>query len=154
MADNPEETKRPPGRPVLVTELVVQKLEAIFQQDVTIEVACNYAGIGVRTYHDHYAKDEDFRTRIDTARSFARIRAGKVVIDAIDKGDVNTAKWWLEKKHSKEFSPPKDDRPNNTLNIFGDMNLESVVNLSHEQRQQQITAIEAELASLEGDSGS
>jgi hypothetical protein len=42
------------GRPTVMTEEVMRKLEEAFSLDCTDEEACAYAGIGERTY-DHKA---------------------------------------------------------------------------------------------------
>lgn len=92
------------GRPTVLTEEVVQKLESVFKLGVTIDAACTYANIARSTFYDHYNHDIEFRTKIDTAKDYARIAAGSVVINAIVKDrDVEAAKWWLAKKHPDEF---------------------------------------------------
>ncbi len=92
------------GRPTSLDKNVVAKLESIFKLDVSIEVACNYAGIHKTTYHRNIKTKDGFATRMTQAQNYGRIAAGNVVMDAIvKKKDVQTAKWWLEKKHPKEF---------------------------------------------------
>jgi len=38
------------------------------------------------------------------AQSYATAKARKVLIKAIEEGDISTAKWWLERKARDEFS--------------------------------------------------
>lgn len=96
--------KSKPGRPTVMTADTILKLESVFKLGVSDAVACNYAGVGNRTYYDHLKANEDFRTKMDSAKHYGRLAAGNVVMDKIVKDkDVNTAKWWLEKKYPNEF---------------------------------------------------
>ena len=92
------------GRPTAITKDVVAKLENVFKLDVPVETACKYAGIHKATYYRNYESNEEFATKIDKAREFARIAASRVVSKAIvEDDDVATARWWLEKKFPNEF---------------------------------------------------
>ena len=92
------------GRPSAITEGVVRKLESVFKLGVKDNVACNYAGIPERTYYDNLKNNEEFRSKIRTAQNYARIAAGQTVVRAFtEDNDVQSAKWWLEKKHPDEF---------------------------------------------------
>ena len=91
------------GRPTKINKKVVAKLVSVFKLDVSIDTACVYAGIDKTTYHRNYKKKLGFAMKMDSARDYARIKAGRVVETAIEGGDVATARWWLEKKHSGEF---------------------------------------------------
>jgi hypothetical protein len=96
--------KKDVGRPTVVTEDVVRKLESVFKLGVKDNVACNYAGIPERTYYDHLKGNEDFRSRIRAAQNYPRIAAGQTVVRAFtEDNDVQSARWWLEKKHPDEF---------------------------------------------------
>jgi len=103
--DNPKDIVKPgkPGRPTVITPETIKKLESVFQLGVTDEVACDYAEIAPSTFYDHLNKDEDFRRKMRAAKNYARIAAGAVVVEAIKNKDVNTARWWLEKKYPNEF---------------------------------------------------
>ena len=93
------------GRPSVVTADTITKLESIFKIGGNDEEAINYAGIGNRTYYDHLEKDESFRSKMMSAKNYSNIAAKNIVVDAIIKDkDLNTAKWWLEKKHP-DFKP-------------------------------------------------
>ncbi|MBM3256580.1 MAG: hypothetical protein FJZ04_03905 [Candidatus Moranbacteria bacterium] len=96
--------KKEVGRPTVITEEVVRKLESVFKLGVKDNIACNYAGIPERTYYENLQRNEDFRSKMRAAQNYARIAAGNVVMDDIvHNKDVQTAKWWLEKKHPDEF---------------------------------------------------
>lgn len=134
------------GRPSAITDDVVAKLEEIFKLDVTVEIACNYAQINPATYYRRYAKDEQFARRMEAAKYFARVAASNVVVDKIaNDRDVNTAKWYLEKR-VPEFRGGDDGK---TINVAGDLNIQNVIQMSSDERQQRITSIEKRIAELE-----
>lgn len=88
------------GRPTVITAETITKLESIFKIGGNDEEATSYAGIGNRTYYDHLEADENFRSKMMAAKNYSNIAAKNIVVDAIIKDkDLNTAKWWLEKKH-------------------------------------------------------
>lgn len=92
------------GRPSNFDDETIQKLESVFKLGVTVGVACNHAGVSDSAYYVKMKEDEDFRDKMESARDYARIAAGQIVVNAIVKDrDVETAKWWLAKKHPDEF---------------------------------------------------
>jgi hypothetical protein len=103
------------GRPTLYSEEMVSKIESIFKIGGTVEQALSYAGITKPTYYDWIEKHPNFLTRMESARAYPDIVAKNIVVDSMIKDkDVNTAKWWLEKR---EF---KQTQQNNTqVNISG-----------------------------------
>ena len=118
--------KRSIGRPTKKREIVVKKLEGVFKLGVSDEIACRYAKISKPTFYDWCKKDEDFLYRITTAKDFARLAAGNVVMDAIVKDkDINSAKWWLERKHKDEFGQQMPIVAQQ-FNIGGKMELEFI----------------------------
>lgn len=92
------------GRPTAVTEEVLSKLEEIFKLGVTDKIACDYAQVSTATFYRHLKSDETFDRKIRAAKQYTIIKAANVVMGAIEKGDVNAAKWWLERKHPEEFA--------------------------------------------------
>jgi hypothetical protein len=95
------------GRPIKVTrDDTVAKLEAAFHLGVTDEVACRYADIHPTNYYLHLKENEDFARKIAKAKDYSRIAAGSVVLNAIERKNVDAAKWWLERKHPQEFGKP------------------------------------------------
>lgn len=92
------------GRSTIVTESVLSKLEEIFKLGVTDEIACDYAQISTATFYRHLKSNETFDRKIRAAKQYTVIKAANVVMGAIEKGDVNAAKWWLERKHPEEFA--------------------------------------------------
>lgn len=93
------------GRPTVVTPEVVTKLVSILQRGLSITKACSYARIDRTSFYRKYNNDIAFRNKIDDARNFATIVAAEIVVDDIVKHkNVQTAKWYLERKDPEEFS--------------------------------------------------
>lgn len=91
------------GRPTKLVPDTITKLESIFKIGGTIEEACSYAGIAPKTYHAWVKEDNGFVTKMTAAQHYADVAAKNVVVQAITKDkDLNTAKWWLEKR---QFQP-------------------------------------------------
>ncbi|MBP9759261.1 hypothetical protein KBD45_06200 [Candidatus Dojkabacteria bacterium] len=93
------------GRPTVVTEQVLSKLKAVLQRGISVKKACIYARIGEKTFYRHYNNDSVFRQFIEDCRDYVTIVAGEVITEDITKNkNVSTAKWWVERKDSDEFS--------------------------------------------------
>lgn len=92
-------TKNLGGRPTAITDDVVRKLEDIFKIGGTVSEACNYAGISRETYYYRVERDPGFLTKMQAAMQYSDVVAKNLVVDSIvKKKDLNSAKWWLEKR--------------------------------------------------------
>lgn len=110
--------RNPVGRPTAITEETVAKLDSILKIGGTIEEACSYAGINKSTYYRNLEKDEDFATNMEAAQHYADIAAKNVVIDSIvKKKDLDTAKWWLEKRQFRNQGVSVAVQNNGELNM-------------------------------------
>jgi hypothetical protein len=91
------------GRPTVMTQVTVQKLEHAFAYDSTVEEACIYAGIARQTYYNFIQEHPDFLDRVAELRegSIVYLRH-RVLVDALDDGDK--AMKYLERKRKQEFS--------------------------------------------------
>jgi len=94
--------KKEAGRPTKYSDEVVKKLEDIFKLGGTVEEALSYALISKPTYYEWIKLYPDFLTKMESAQHYADIAAKKTVVKAIIQDeDLNTAKWWLEKREFK-----------------------------------------------------
>jgi hypothetical protein len=103
--------KLPTGRPpkLSLEPEIMDKLESVLRLGVSDKMACEYANVSRDTYYKWLKIDKSFSDRMMTAKNYARIAAGQVVVQAIVKDkDVASARWWLEKKHSDEFKSKPD----------------------------------------------
>lgn len=91
------------GRPSKLTPNTVTKLVAAFHKGYNDDEATAYAVISRNSFYRWYREDADFRDKIDQAKMQPNLHAKELVIDAIEGGDVNSAKWWLERKAKAEF---------------------------------------------------
>lgn len=91
------------GRPTVITEVTVRKLEQALQDGLSVSEACFVSGIGRTTYYEHKANDMDFANKMELAKQWVTIKAKKTVVHAIDGGNITAARWWLEHKARNEF---------------------------------------------------
>ena len=96
------------GRPTAITRTKIAKLEEAFKMGATIEDACSYVGIDKSTYHRNIKSKPKFATKMDIARRYVKLNAKANVATDIKLGDIDSSKWWLEHKHSDEFSKKPD----------------------------------------------
>ncbi len=87
----------------LTTE-VKQDLSYAFGMGCAIAEACIHAGISETTYYRWCKEDTALRDRFSKQKQRQVLRARVVIADALNDGDLPTAKWYLERKRSKEFS--------------------------------------------------
>lgn len=85
------------GRPTKKDPEVVTKLTSAFSKGFTIKEACAYSGIARETFYRWMKDYHGFYDKIQHAKAKLNIRAKEVIVDAINGGDVNSAKWWLAK---------------------------------------------------------
>jgi hypothetical protein len=97
-------SNNPTGRPTVMTKASVQKLEHALRDGFSVERACSLSGISRSTYYTHLQTDTDFMNKMELSQSWATERAKQVVIQAIDKGNLKAAQWWLERKSKAEFN--------------------------------------------------
>lgn len=99
------------GRPTVMTDSVVAKLEHAFAIDSTVEEACSYANIGRDAFYDYLKRNPEFNDRITDLRQVPVLKARHTVVASL--GDPSSAKWYLEKKKKLEFGP--------TIEISGEL---------------------------------
>ena len=100
------------GRPTVITQDTVRKLEQAFKDGLSVSEACFISGIGKRTFYDHKASDEDFAHKMELGKAYVTLRAKKVVVQAINDGNLTAAKWYLERKARNEFGLHPVDEDN------------------------------------------
>ena len=94
------------GRPSVITGDVVTNLVAYLQRGLSIETACNEAGVSRQSYYRRYETDETFRYKMDSARKYTTVIAAQNIMNAIideKKPNLELSKWWLERKEPEEF---------------------------------------------------
>jgi len=105
------------GRPTVITEDALQKLEHAIEKAMPVAKACQYAGIAESTYYEHLKKDEGFRRKMDEAKHRFSLLARNAIEEAVRKGDANIAIKWLERREKDEFSTRREEQREQTLTI-------------------------------------
>lgn len=83
---------------------IVAELLSCFRDGLNVSQSCWQVGISRNFFYDKYNSDDDFKDKIDKAKNhlskIARIKVGA----AITKGDMKTARWYLERRDKDDFS--------------------------------------------------
>jgi len=96
--------KGKPGRPTKMTPYVIQKLREAWAIGATDIEAALFAGIGVSTLNNYMRTHPELVIDCDALRQLPTFQARGVVVDAIKDKDLETARWYLERKAREEFS--------------------------------------------------
>lgn len=96
------------GRPTSMTAAVVSKLEYGFMKGLNVTECCHYADISRQTFYQYLEKNPSFSDRIDELRSNPSTKAKLNVVEAIENGDTDLSKWWLERRSRDEFSTKQE----------------------------------------------
>ena len=99
-----EQEKNKRGRPTVITPEVLRKLEYGFLRGLTDVECCLYAGISKQALYDYCNKNPDFTDRKEDLKKQPSVQAKLNVTEAIDNGDIDLSRWYLERKNKDEFS--------------------------------------------------
>lgn len=92
------------GRPKVTSQPdVVSLLVTSFHNGLNVREACLQSGISHEAYYNRLRSDQQFADKMSKAQLQPKMNAKVVVLKAIKDGDVNAAKWWLERKARDEF---------------------------------------------------
>ena len=92
------------GRPTIMNEATISKLKEGFAQGFSVRNACTWANINQDTYFEYCKKHPEFSEQCKTLQQKPLLKAILVINKALNEGDVNTAKWYAERKAKDEFS--------------------------------------------------
>lgn len=98
------EDKKKVGRKTVMTQEVVTKLEEAFSRDCTDTEACLFAGISRMTLHRFQEDNPEFCDRKALLKDTLVLKARTNIAERIEKGDLETSKWYIERKKRGEFS--------------------------------------------------
>lgn len=97
--------KRKVGRPTVMTEAVVAKLEEAFGNGATDNEACFVAGISKDSLYDYIKLNPEFSERKEALKDNLKYQAKMNIAKKLKEGDVIQANWYAERKMKDEFSP-------------------------------------------------
>ena len=100
------------GRPTIMTDAVVAKLEQGFKIGLNDTECCAYAGISRDALYDYIKKYPEFGDKKEEWKLNPIAKAKYTVFQNLD--DVRTAQWYLEKKCGNEFA---GNQINNIVNV-------------------------------------
>jgi hypothetical protein len=92
------------GRPTKFTPETRARLVQLIARGLPFVHACHAAGISFQSFLTYRNRHDDFREEIEQAVAAAIEKRLKIIEDAAEKGDVNSAKWLLEHLHPAHFA--------------------------------------------------
>ena len=92
------------GRPTKLDDLIVKKLEEAFAIDSTVLEACAYAGITPPTFYTWQKDNVELFNRFEMLRQNPMLKVRNNINQALNAGDIDTSKWYAERKAKAEFS--------------------------------------------------
>jgi hypothetical protein len=103
-----------------MTEATLQKLETAFLLGCSDREACLAAGIAPSTLYAYAQENPAFSEQKETLKTNPQLQARRVVLKALEDGDLSTAHKILDRKEgSKMAISGSEDKPPLTLNIIG-----------------------------------
>jgi len=92
------------GRPKLITEKVLAKLEEWFAYSFTDEESCLFASISPKTLYRYIKENPEFWQRKEILKRQPNIKAKMNWNNKIKDWEYSASKEWLERKSRNEFS--------------------------------------------------
>lgn len=92
------------GRPTVMTEAMISKLELLYAQGLSDREACFVAGISTTALYDYCNEHPEFAERKELLKEQPKINAKMNIAVAIESKDIDMSKWYLERKAKDEFS--------------------------------------------------
>lgn len=86
-------------------EEVTEILRPFFELGCSVTKACKYAGIAQQTVDTWIQEDDELRLKIESWQNIINEKARATLKEGIEKGDKNSAQWWLERREKDDFSP-------------------------------------------------
>lgn len=87
-----------PGRPTVIDESAVLRLETAFALGCNTKEALVFSGVSKDAYFRLLQRQPEFRDRFEQLRQTPVLMAKRNVAMAIAAGDLAVSKWYLEKK--------------------------------------------------------
>lgn len=84
--------------------VVISKLKDAFNQGSNVIRACAYAEISRESYYRYVEAHPELRDIFEQIRLKPVLKAEAVIIKKLNEDDVDTAKWYLERKAKGEYS--------------------------------------------------
>jgi hypothetical protein len=92
------------GQPPVVNDEILDKLETAFKAGATDKEACAFVEISPKALYNYQNRNPEYVQRKEVLKEYTSLRARIAVSNAVSK-DIDTAKWYLERKKKGEFTP-------------------------------------------------
>jgi len=125
------------GRPTIIKDSILQKLEYVFAIGGSDKEACFYANISNQTLYNYQSKNPKFIERKEALKNSPTLKARETVVASLET--TRDAQWYLERKEKSEFSTQTEQKTT-TLELKGDIKdfaklMGITTNLNEEQRK-------------------
>ena len=105
------------GRKISVTPEVVKLLTKAFSIGCSVNEACLYANISKPTFYKHFPVDSKMFNHFMSLRDKPLMKARINIEEAVQEGDLETSKWYAERKAKDEFSTKVDSKQDTNITI-------------------------------------
>jgi hypothetical protein len=95
------------GRPTVMTPEVIEKIEEELKNGATLAHASFLADISLRTLYNYFDSNPEFKQRCELLQGMVAYRARVNIKNKIEAGDIDTSKYWLDRK-DKDFKQKQD----------------------------------------------
>lgn len=103
----------------VMTESTVRKLDEAFMMGFSDREACMYVGIPYSTFTSWLERHEDYRTKKEDLKSHPKILVKKNIYGALKEGDLDTSKWYADRKMKDDGFTTKQEIDANLGNKDG-----------------------------------
>ncbi len=99
-----KKTVKKAGRPPKITSAVLEKLDNAFSLGHSDEEACLIVQIDPKTLYNYCKKNPNYSSRKELLKNTPKIVARRNIVKKLNDGDLETSRWYMERKAKEEFS--------------------------------------------------
>ena len=92
------------GRTEEEVKELVQIIEELMQDGVSLNMACAVSKIPRQTIYNYIDKYEWVSTRITAAEEYLKVQSERNIAAAVKGGDLDTSKWYAERRMKDKYS--------------------------------------------------
>lgn len=108
------------GRPTIFDEKMLQKLTMAFANGLTDREACLFVWISNSSLYNYCKEFPEFLEQKEALKRKPIIKAKLNIVEKLNQKDLETSKWYLERKAKEEFSTKQE------IDVDADVNLTSI----------------------------
>lgn len=96
------------GRPTIFDDKMVQKLTMAFANGLTDREACLFVWIADSSLYNYCKEHPEFLEQKEALKRKPIIKAKLNIVEKLNQKDLETSKWYLERKAKDEFSTKQE----------------------------------------------